>query len=221
VISFDWTRSSPVAIASIIAANLVPIVGVVWLGCSVLTMLTVYWLEIGVVGAFNVLKMRRAGVPDRPPSGAAGGNRDRIRSVSGPALIPFFIVHYGLFWLADGLIIFNVPLFRGTGAALADVGLAPSVSSIAWTVLALTVSHGVAYRLDYVGRKEYLQTSAATQMFAPYGRLWVMTVTIAASAAAIAAVGSPVGLIIVLVVLKTILDVGSHLAERGRYPSPG
>jgi hypothetical protein len=58
-------------------------------------------------------------------------------------------------------------------------------------------------------------------MFAPYGRLWVITVTILAGAAVVAAVGSPVGLIIMLVVLKTLLDVGSYLAERGRYVASG
>jgi hypothetical protein len=63
-----WYRigSSVGAVASLVLANLVPLAGVVWFGWSVRTVLIVYWLENGVVGAFNVLKMLHAEGQDRP-----------------------------------------------------------------------------------------------------------------------------------------------------------
>ena len=78
------------------------------------------------------------------------------------------------------------------------------------------VSHGLSYRLNYIGRGEYLRTSAASQMFAPYGRLVVLHITIIVGALAIGLTGAPAAAIVVLIVLKTVLDLGLHFAERRR-----
>jgi hypothetical protein len=50
-------------------------------------------------------------------------------------------------------------------------------------------------------------------MFAPYGRLVVLHITIIFGGIAISTTGAPVAAIAILVVLKTILDLGFHLAE--------
>jgi hypothetical protein len=53
-------------------------------------------------------------------------------------------------------------------------------------------------------------------MFAPYGRLVILHVTIILGGMAIAFTGAPAAAIAILVALKTILDVGFHLAEHRR-----
>jgi hypothetical protein len=53
-------------------------------------------------------------------------------------------------------------------------------------------------------------------MFAPYGRLVVLHVTIILGAIAISTTGAPVAAIVVLVLLKTALDLGLHLREHRR-----
>ena len=50
-------------------------------------------------------------------------------------------------------------------------------------------------------------------MFAPYGRLVVLHVTIIVGAVAICVTGAPAAAIVVLVLLKIALDLGLHLAE--------
>ena len=50
-------------------------------------------------------------------------------------------------------------------------------------------------------------------MFAPYGRLVVLHMTIIFGGMAIAFTGAPAAAVAILVVLKTALDVGFHLAE--------
>jgi hypothetical protein len=82
------------------------------------------------------------------------------------------------------------------------------------------VSHGISYRLDYIGRGEYLRTNIARQMFAPYGRLLILHVTIILGAFAIALTGAPEAAIAILVVVKTALDLALHLAERRRATTP-
>jgi hypothetical protein len=40
-----------------LAANAVPVIGVLWLGWELFPLVLVYWLENGVIGGFVLLKM--------------------------------------------------------------------------------------------------------------------------------------------------------------------
>ncbi|MEA2619784.1 MAG: hypothetical protein QOC97_557, partial [Chloroflexota bacterium] len=235
-----WYRlgsSSYGAVAALLVANSIPLVGVLFLGWNVWTILTIYWLENGVVGVFNVLKMARAEGPMLGGAGraAAGSMLLNGRPIEGSAkvlLIPFFIVHYGLFWLVHGVFILTLPLFTGLqGGGLLGGGLsfdpesgAPVVGSgaqalvsdplaVAIVIVGLFISHGISYRLNYIGRGEYLRTSVARQMAAPYGRLFILHITIILGGLAIVITGAPAFAVLVLVLLKTALDLGFHLAE--------
>ena len=66
-----WYRvgSSVGAVVALVVANAIPLFGVLFLGWNVWTILTIYWLENGVVGVFNVLKMAKAAGPE--PTGRA------------------------------------------------------------------------------------------------------------------------------------------------------
>jgi hypothetical protein len=214
------------AVASLVLANLVPLAGVLWFGWSVQTVLIVYWLENGVVGAFNVLKILHAEGPDpvRPDEVTApDGRRIRLPPATRstiPArfqrvfLVPSFTVHYGIFWLAHGFFVLNLPLFATAAAeetAAIDTGPEPTQLFIVLVVLA--ISHGVSYRFNFIGRGEYRRVSPSQQVMAPYGRLVVLHVTIIAGGLAIAVTGAPAAAVVVLVLLKTALDLGFHLAE--------
>ncbi len=89
----------------------------------------------------------------------------------------------------------------------------PDPGAIAFAALALFIGHGASFLFNYLGRGEYRQVSAAGLMFAPYGRLVILHLTILLGAFAIMVVGAPVGAIAVLVALKTAMDLGFHLRE--------
>ena len=77
-----WYRvgSSVGAVVALIVANLVPLIGVLFLGWSVWNILIVYWLENGIVGAFNVLKMATAqgtGLPEGMTATQPPGRRNQ------------------------------------------------------------------------------------------------------------------------------------------------
>ncbi|MEA2630714.1 MAG: hypothetical protein QOE66_933 [Chloroflexota bacterium] len=241
-----WFRveSSFGAVVALLVANAIPLVGVLFFGWNVWTILTIYWLENGVVGIFNVLKMARAEGPEGVDTVTIQG-----RLTGAPAkafLIPFFIVHYGLFWIGHGIFILALPLFLSFGSAFSGgfgggfgggpvnffgettpdlgggfaSGLTADPLGIAIVIAGLLVSHGISYRLDYIGRGEYLRTNIARQMFAPYGRLFILHVTIILGAFAIALTGAPETAIAILVVVKTALDLALNLAERRRATTP-
>jgi hypothetical protein len=86
--------------------------------------------------------------------------------------------------------------------------------------VALFVSHGASFFLNYIGKKEYLTTSAMRQMFAPYSRVVMLHLTIIFGAFVIAIFGAPIGALLVLVVVKTLFDLNLHLREHRAAPWP-
>jgi hypothetical protein len=244
-----WYRvaSSTGAVVALIVANAIPLFGALFLGWNVWMILIVYWLENGIVGFFNVLKILRAAGPADPTSDWRMNGKP-MAFVGRGAIAGFFVVHYGLFWFVHGIFVLTMPLFAGMGTEIGSVTpLVPSdgefvdgvfvpvpapgadmtsgfeLGSVLLAVVALAISHGLSFWFNYLGRGEYRRASAAGQMFAPYGRLVVLHITIIVGGMAIAFTGAPAAAVAILVVLKTLMDIGFHLAEhRNRaMPPPG
>jgi hypothetical protein len=212
------TTASRTAIALVIA-NAIPLAGVLFFGWSLWTLLVLYWVENGVVGAWNVPRILLAG-------GATSAAIMRL-----PVAV-FFVFHYGLFWFVHGTFVFLLPAFFGGGIiathvpqtdpfGMLIVGDAPTAggfgeivwSSVAIGAIALVLSHGASFFLNYLGRGEYLRTTALAQMGAVYGRVVVLHLTILFGAFAIVFLGAPVLLLVVMVVAKTLFDLGLHLRQ--------
>jgi hypothetical protein len=228
--------SSTTSVALLIAFNLVPLIGVLAWGWSVATLLVLYWVENGIVGALNVPKMLLARGPGRTPPGVVRLIAESPASRVGQVI--FFLVHYGLFWLVHGVFVFALPTFAamggvGTVAPGLDADLppgfgqvigglpgeslrtvaGPDMTAVAWGALGLAISRVASFLVNYVGRREDLRVSVIEQMFAPYGRLVILHLTIILGAFVSIAIGSPVGAIVVLVLIKTIVDLAFHVRE--------
>jgi hypothetical protein len=242
-----WYRvaSSAWAVIALIVANAIPLFGALFLGWNVWMILIVYWLENGVVGFFNVLKILRAQGPADPTSNWRIYGQPMNVAGRG-AIAGFFLIHYGIFWVVHGVFVLTLPLFAGMASAFPDpaslipgdgrfvdgVLISPTFApgadmtrgfepgAVLLAVIALAISHGVSFWFNYLGRGEYRRTSAAAQMFAPYGRLVVLHITILLGGMAIAFTGAPAVAVAILVVLKTVMDVGFHLAEHRRRSVP-
>jgi hypothetical protein len=98
------------------------------------------------------------------------------------------------------------------GSGLGAIELGPVLLG----AVVLFVSHGVSFFWNYVAQGEYRRTSPVERMFAPYGRVVVLHVAIVLGAMPVLLLGSPIGLLVVLVVGKTILDLFLHLREHAR-----
>lgn len=205
-----WYRvgSSVGAVVALVVANLVPLAGVLWFGWSIWTILTIYWLENGIVGVFNVMKM------------AAVSGAGKV------AMIPFFVVHYGMFWLVHGIFVLTLPTFLpfGSGAEgldpTVDSALAsPNFVSIVVAGIGLFISHGVSYLLNFIRGGEYRRVSATDLMGAPYRRVVILHLTIIFGAFAVAMTGSQLLPLLILIALKTSVDLAFHLREH-RDPLP-
>lgn len=239
-------HASPVAVVLLIGANLVPLVGVALLGWDLATLVAIYWAENGVVGIFAIGRIAtaagfgpadtRSGPPARivpngsrqpppppntalPPFGPA--TMARAAAVGRIVMIPFFIIHYGMFWAVHGVFVwFVLPgLFETMGGGTVGLGGAtagPDPAVVVAAACALLVSHGASFVLNWFGGGEHRSSSAVNEMQAPYVRVVILHLTILLGAFAVAIAGAPVGALLVMVVLKTGVDLAAHLAERRR-----
>jgi hypothetical protein len=200
--------STPVAVALLLAANAIPLLGVLYLGWDVATILILYWLENGVVGLLNVPKILLAAGPSATGTSSFHGAHLLIAA--------FFVLNYGVFWIGHGVFVLVL-----TGRAMA-LGLTEPLRavladpSLQLAATALFISHAASLWVNYIGRGEYRTVSPGRQMFEPYPRMVVLHVTIILGGAVIIGAHEPALLVALLVVLKTAIDLALHLRQHSR-----
>ena len=189
---------------TLVLANLVPLAGVLLLDWQVFDILMLYWAENVVIGIVNVLRMGLCGKTEKW------------------FLIPFFIVHYGLFCfghLAAVTAIFSEA--TGTGTAwqyFFGLPISEAWKSPLWiAILAITASHLFSFFGNFIAGDEYRRTSVAELMQRPYGRIIVLHVAIIIGAALIQWLGSPVMMLVALIAAKIAMDLRWHLSERQKF----
>jgi len=231
--------SSMLAVALLVGFNLVPLAGVVWWGWDLWTILVLYWIENGIVGAFNIARILTAQGSVLPGLSRWRMNGRPINELARGGIAAFFTVHYGVFWLGHGVfVLIALPLIAGVSSGVEGVIFNPDGSGTApigsmfgtpagpdWGLvqlgaIGLALSHGASFGLNYIGRGEYRTTSPSQLMLAPYGRVVVLHLTIILGATVSIALGTPIGALVVLVTIKTLLDVAFHLREHRREAPP-
>jgi len=204
--------------AALVLANLTPLAGVAWLGWDGAAIVLLYWTENIILGAFIVLKMIL--LPAERP----------LHHLAKLLAVPFFGVHFGGFCAVHGLFLMlflrlggsGEPLFEGISWPGPLVFLQLLISVIAglwrdhpagmeWPVLALTLSHGISFVHNFIIRKEYTRQKMPELMSQPYKRIALLHMAILAGAAPVMILGSPVPLLIILVMAKIVLDIRLHL----------
>ena len=199
--------SSPSGIL-LLLVNFVPLLGVLVWDWSVYAILLLYWSENVAIGVLNLLRMAIA------PTENMGGHFEKL------FMLPFFTVHYGMFTAGHGVFV------RGFfGEDTQNSGLFTIYPELLGTIieqglliaaLALAASHVFSLVVNYIGKQEYRHTSARELMMRPYGRVVVLHITIIAGGALIHALDEPIALLLVLVALKTGMDLFSHGRERSK-----
>ncbi|WP_410765717.1 DUF6498-containing protein [Haloferax sp. DFSO60] len=119
-------------------------------------------------------------------------------------------MHYGIFWVVHGVFVWTFDLF--TGGSLGGVPLLPVLLATGVTLL----THGGSLLTNFVGREEYRHISPGGQMAEPYKRVIVLHLTILFGAFLVAGAGTPVAALVVMVVVKSVLDIAAHVREHTR-----
>jgi len=205
VLRTSW-RQIPPSGWVLIAANLVPLFGVLLFDWSVFKVLLLFWAENLIIGFVQILRL----------ISAANQHGEKF------TLVPFFAVHYGLFTLGHGTLLLEI-FGPESGIEFVDTGLFSVVTAAQQLVLAdtdlllgftaLCVSHLFSFGHNFLVKGLY-QTSQPKELFAqPYGRVIIMHVTVLVGGFAAQALGSPAWALLVLVGLKLLFDLNAHLEQ--------
>lgn len=192
------------SLLTLLTVNLIPLYGVLNLGWDTSSLLILYWIENIIVGFYNVLKLFLVTQNYKNPKS--------IRSM-GLGIIPFFMVHYGLFSFVHGIFILIIVGGSVFSQGLNQFNLAETLATIMLPSLFLFLSHGQSFFMNYVGRKEYLRTTAFLQMFAPYKRVAIVHLAILFGFIFSMLYSSSLIPAVILILLKTGTDAWIHLKE--------
>lgn len=167
--------------------------------------MVLFWAESGIIGFYALLRLCW------------------VAGWSAIFLGPFFLVHFGGFMV--GHLFFIFALFirgveaDGTVAAGADAGVLETLGDVFGPLylglLALFLSHGISFFTNFLRRREYAGRDPSEQMKEPYKRIVVMHVSIIFGGWFILTLGAPVWALVLLVALKTGVDVVAHRKEHG------
>ena len=218
IISHKNLQKPSFSIQVLMVANLLPLFGVVFLGWNAAAIVLLYWIENLIVGSINILRMILVKVE------SPAGQFQKL------FMIPFFCVHFGGFCAVHG---FFLLAFFKIGAdwkafAPGDSWMGPLIflqllysvvmqlwqsrpPGLEWPVLGLAVSHGISFVKNFLFGQEYRLLKINQIMMRPYKRIVLMHVAIIAGGALVMMLGSPVGLLCVLIFLKIGMDIWLHV----------
>ncbi|MCU7960041.1 MAG: hypothetical protein KZQ58_08595 [gamma proteobacterium symbiont of Bathyaustriella thionipta] len=187
----------------LIAANLLPLLGVLFFGWRVFPVLLLFWLENIVAGLFNLPRIWFS-------RGDQDDDQARGKKI---ATMLFFSLHYGFFTYVHG--VFVMTLFGPNSMKQGSIHAAQVLHLISqlhlqWALLALFVSHLFSFLNNYMGRQEYQRATLKQLMNEPYGRVIILHLTILGGGFVLTLLGQPVLGVILLVVIKTVMDVRAH-----------
>jgi hypothetical protein len=195
----------------IIAVNLLPAFGILFLGWSMVSIMVLYWIENVIVGFFTILKM-------------AFATAETEGSVTKLFMIPFFCVHYGIFCAAHAFFIFMIFLV-GTARSGSGNLLIPLVQSgfelagLSIPILGMFINYGISFYLNYIKSGMYRYASLNSLMSEPYPRIVPLHIGLILGGFVILSLGSPVWIVLILVALKTGAEVLTYRHSMTKWQS--
>ena len=197
------------SILVLIIANMMPLTGVLLCGAKLSDILFLYWLENLIIGFYNVLKLIKI-------SGSSYVNAARN-------FVPYF---FGIL-LAQLILILmlfhpDAPYLQAVPGNIFSAVLPRLIKDATpWTFIfagGFALSHGFSYWHNFLGKKEYERIDPEDQAAAPYKRVFVLAITVIVAGVCLEQVGSPIGGLVLMILLKTVLDIHSHNQE---HPNVG
>lgn len=200
------TWSSPSSLM-LIAANMLPLYGVLVLEWPIFPVMLLFWLENVTIGILNALRMLLVDPTD-------------LALWAGKLfMVPFFCFHYGMFTAVHGVFVFA--LFADKSYDKLDHGLS-RINSIMQAIhdydlnlalIALAGSHLFSFVWNYLIRGQFRRAALTELMGRPYNRIIVLHITLILGGIIITALGSPVWALVLLIVLKINFDLKAHIKE--------
>jgi len=174
-------RSLSQSDAFLIAANLLPVYGVWFLGWNAREVFMVYCMETVIVGLFTLIKMGIVTAFKKWDWWENNGSRTKVHGVFH---MLFFLVHYGFFVAIQMFLFSKTSIFDSSK----DFGFFNFLFSIpsnfngsSWIMLSsFVIGYGYKNLTEFILTDEYKTASLTTVMFEPYIRIFIQQFTVIA-----------------------------------------
>ena len=195
-----------VSLALLVAANLLPLLGVLFWDWDVFLLLLLFWFENVIIGLFGIARIVVSGTTEN--------------SFEGLFLPVFFLVHYGGFMFGHFMVLF---FMYSTGVAEGGPAAEPAdfyrivVEKLSWVAMvALFLSHGWSFVENFMGNREHDRLTPVQAMALPYRRMMITHVALIFGGFFLIETGQPLAGLILLIMMKIALDVIFHRREHKR-----
>lgn len=186
------------AIGSIVFANIITILGVIFFDWSMLQIILIYWCECGIIALISLLKIIISKI------------KLSSKLYESFTLFVFYIffayIHYFIINVVfnNGTIFFNLKIFL----------------PIIIPIISIFISHAISFINDYASKKkpknitknEYIERTTSEII----NRIIAVQICLLAGGLVIQIIGRPVIIIIFLIIAKIIIDIDLHLKSHGK-----
>ncbi len=181
----------------LILANLVPVVGALYFGWDLASVLVIYWAESGVIGFYNLCKIL-----------VIGGWTALFSGI-------FFISHFGAFMAIHFLFLYHIFIQGIDSTSSVKLEEVAIFFTTLWPALAaLFISHGISFIQNFIGHQEYRNKTVGKQMHEPYQRIIFMHMVIIIGAFMMSITGDSTMVLMLVIAAKIVVDIRAHVKER-------
>jgi hypothetical protein len=190
--------------------------------------------RISLVGSDHSAMASRLGIPVQYEGALQTNPGSELKKMKW-FVLPFFMMHYSFFCFVHGVILVGIFAGSSPSGEIVDwdpfsapswpgpLFIFPLMGSFASHMLvllstggilslgALIASHGLSFFQNYIGQGEYRRSVAIFEMFRPYGRIMILHLGILIGGALVMTLGSPIYLVLLLIILKTAADIVIHV----------
>lgn len=192
---------------TLLLANLVPLIGVLFLGWDGKGIFVIYILETVIIGLLNIIKMVVVGILNgtkREPELAPGQN------VFGWGLIPFFIFHYYFFIFVQSVLYFAFSsIWHPAGPEPFNVfaNFMPYITGeTRLALISLTIANVMYVIENFILSGEYRTTTMSALMFQPYKRIFLQQFVVILGGFIFMLSGSVTAVAVLFIFLKIAAD---------------
>lgn len=224
------------SVTSLVLVNLIPLIGVLLWEWNPLNIIIIYWAETGIIGFYNVFKIKMAQKLDdvsknsapitiefysdsnhRKSSSLFNDSNKKSETVIQSQYYPqFFIALLLIIMAVHGFIIYYLFNFSNFSSIFSNTHVfssSISIKDLIFPILLLFISHGISFIFNFIGQKEYLAVSPREQMNIINERFIIMQLVVFVGMLAIGLISNYTLLIVVMVLIKIKLDLDAHIAR--------
>lgn len=186
------TKSHKLTLPLILIANVIPLIGVLFINWNLAQIVILYWIENIIIGLWNIPRILLA-------------KKSPIKS--NIILSIFFTIHYSIFCMVHGAFILHL-LGKADPSITTELSASLQLITSGVIIGAITMFFSIGWHFiqTHIQTGEYKNWKNSQAMFHPYPHILIIHIAIIITGIITHLLGSPIALLILLITGKTLLE---------------